>query len=353
MIRLVAATVGVFGLFGLIAGPVGAEVTAEQVQGAIDRGTGYLLAQQRDDGSWRGPGGVSALCTLALLSAGVKLDQEEMQMQKALYHLRYSIPPKRTYAVSVQTMVFARAEPDRDRELIVRNVRWLEETQIAEGPKKGAWCYPYVVGGGSDVHEKDGVPIIGDNSNSQFALLALHEAERVGVAANERTWEMAKEYWEQCQNADGSWGYPDRDGGTGSMTCAGISSLVIAADRVQQSDARESGETERVERAIRWLGRFYSVTSNPRSGRWNLYYLYGLERAGRLTSRRFIPLPSRRGQPSRADWYRDGADHLVRTQDSETGSWTSSPVETNHVIGTSFALLFLSKGRRPTPPTAN
>lgn len=353
MTRLLAATVTLFGLFGSMAGPGRAEVTAEQVLGAIDRGSAYLLARQRDDGSWRGPGGVSALCMLALLSAGVDLDQEEMQMQKALYHLRYSVPPKRTYAVSLQTMVLARAEPDRDRELILRNVKWLEETQITEGPKKGAWCYPYVVGGGSDVHEKNGVPTIGDNSNSQFALLALHEADRVGVAANERTWEMAKDYWEQCQNADGSWGYPDRDGGTGSMTCAGISSLVIAADKVQQSDAREPGETDRVERAIRWLGRHYSVTSNPPFGSWNLYYLYGLERAGRLTARRFIPLPWRPGQPSRADWYRDGAEHLVRTQDSESGSWTSLPRETNPVIGTSFALLFLSEGRWPAPPTAS
>ena len=32
----------------------------------------------------------------------------------------------------------------------------------------------------------------GDNSNSQFALLALHEAERVGVKASDRTWRLAK-----------------------------------------------------------------------------------------------------------------------------------------------------------------
>ena len=184
------------GLFGSIAGPVRAEVTAEQVRKAIDRGANYLLEQQRNDGSWSDmiaqPGGVSALCTLALLSAGVEPDDE--RMQKALNYLR-TIRPERTYVVALQTMVFARAEPDRDRELILRNVKWLENTQIIEGPFKGAWTYPGMGGAG------------GDNSNSQFALLALHEAERVGVVANEQTWRLAKTYWEKCQNDDGSWGY--------------------------------------------------------------------------------------------------------------------------------------------------
>ena len=35
-------------------------------------------------------------------------------MQKALEYLR-KIEPERTYVVSLQTMVFARAEPERDR----------------------------------------------------------------------------------------------------------------------------------------------------------------------------------------------------------------------------------------------
>ena len=45
----------------------------------------------------------------------------------------------------------------------------------------------------------------GDKSNSQFALLALHEAERAGVEVDYRTWALARAYWEDCQNADGSW----------------------------------------------------------------------------------------------------------------------------------------------------
>ena len=42
----------VAGLFGSIVGPVRAEVTAEQVRKAIDRGVNYLKEQQQPDGSW-------------------------------------------------------------------------------------------------------------------------------------------------------------------------------------------------------------------------------------------------------------------------------------------------------------
>ena len=346
MKRLLAAVALVAGLFGSVVGTVRAEVTAEQVRKAIDRGAHYLLGQQRNDGSWPDmigqSGGVSALCTLALLNAGVEPDDENMQ--KALNHLR-KIKPQWTYVVSLQTMVFARAEPEKDRVLIGRNVKWLENTQILEGPYKGAWTYPGVGGG--------------DNSNSQFALLALHEAERIGVSASDRTWLLAKNYWEKCQNKDGSWGYklePGSANGTGSMTCAGITSLAIAADKVQLSDARAAGDrieccvargagdANRIEQAMRWLDQHYSLDRNPgtNNSAWLLYYFYGLERAGRLTARRLI------GQH---DWYREGADRLIGMQAGQQGLsdfWTGAGVgESNPLIGTSFALLFLSKGRWP------
>jgi hypothetical protein len=328
--RLVVAAL-VAGLFGSVVGPVRAEVTAEQVRQAIAHGTAYLLEQQRADGSWPEMvgqnGGISALSTLALLNAGVDPDNEKIQ--RALLYLR-RIPAERTYVVSLQTMVFARATPDRDRALIARNVRWLERTQLSEGPYRGAWTYP-------------GLGAAGDNSNTQFALLGLFEAERVGVPANPQTWRLAKAYWERVQNEDGSWSYNlDTHAGTGSMTCAGITSLVIAADRVQLADARvngdhiecclprSGGDSDRIERGLQWLGRHYSVTHNPGENRWTLYYLYGLERAGRLTARRFLALPVRPGRPDRADWYREGAEWLVHRQEGMSGFWRAEgPAEIN------------------------
>jgi hypothetical protein len=349
--RLVTAAVLASGLFGMAVGPLRAEVTAEQVRAAIDRGVNYLKSEQRDNGSWIDAlgyeGGISALCTLALLNSGV--DPGDERMQKALGHLR-KIRPQKTYAIALQTMVFARAEPERDRLLIEGNVKLLERTQIREGPFRGAWGYP-----GGD----------GDNSNSQFALLALHEAERVGISASGSTWQLTRKYWENTQNGDGSWGYKQKGSpGTGSMTCAGVTSLVIAMDRVQAAGARVHGDrieccvprrasdaddADRIENGIRWLGQRYSVSHNPGNNAWLLYYLYGLERTGRLTARRFIPLfPAKPDRPNRADWYREGADGLVRRQDVVSGFWTGvGHAEDQPVIGTSFALLFLSKGRWP------
>ncbi len=338
-------------------------MTAEQVRQAIDRGVTYLKNQQQADGSWldQGPlimhGGVSALCTLALLNCGAEPDDDAMQ--QALQYLR-GLRSDKTYVVSLQTMVFARATPEKDRVLIRDNVEWLEKTQIRANDRNnfnnwsnGGWTYPVV---GFGIREAD-------NSNSQFALLALHEAERVGVSASDATWQRAKEYWERYQNRDGSWGYNRGNTiGTGSMTCAGITSLVIASDRVHSSDAKVVGnhircclphntkDDEYINNGIQWLGDHFSVTHNPGPAPINnLYYLYGLERVGRLTAKHFLPRSHPKlGQPDRADWYREGAEHLVRIQDAVLGSWQTPGVgDANPVIGTCFALLFLSKGRWP------
>lgn len=315
------------------------DISADQVREAIDKGVVYLKQQQKADGSWEEyagqPGGVSSLCSLALLNAGVEPD--DPQIQKSLAYLR-KFKPEKNYVTSLQTMVFARAQPQKDMLLINRNVKWLESMQIMDGPRKGSWSYPQ----GS-----------GDNSNSQFALLALHEAERAGVQVSEKTWRLAQAYWEDCQNTDGSWGYYKRVFGTGSMTCAGITSLVITSDKIDQPDAKAAGEKiqccgqgeseaeNRVEKALYWLGVNFSVSRNPGypGGLWSLYYLYGLERAGRLTSQRFI---------GKADWYREGAKHLIDSQDKLSGFWSGSGLaEDSRLVGTSFALLFLSKGRWP------
>ncbi len=318
--------------------PAQAEITAEEVREAIDRGVEYLKSQQLRNGSWQEwmgqIGGVTALATLALLNSGVEPQDEAVA--KALDYLR-RLKPETTYATSLQTMVFAEAAPDRDRLLIQRNVEWLEQTQIQEGPRKGAWSYPRANG---------------DNSNSQFALLALHEAERVGVKVSGRTWRLAKNYWEDCQNPDGSWGYYKGLAGTGSMTCAGISAMVIVTGAVHRADAKVEGdrieccvrsdsEGDSIQRALEWLAASFSVSRNPGAQSWLLYYLYGVERVGRLTARRFI---------GRHDWYREGADHLLEMRGGTVSrnAWKGvGHAEDDERIATSLALLFLAKGRRP------
>ncbi len=321
-------------LFAQPAGPV----TAEQVRAAIEGGTKYLLSEQDSRrGSWNElaqyPGGVTGLCTLALLNSGV--EPNDPQIQKALRYLR-KIEPSKTYSVALQTMALCAATPRRDLLQIQKNVRWLEQTQLSAGD----WSYPP----GS----------AGDNSNSQFAVLALHEAERVGAKVSLATWERAAEYWKGCQNPDGSWGYkPQWPDGSGSMTCAGIGAMVISTGHANNPNAevhnglvqccRPQEDDDSLERALTWLGRNFSVRRNPgRRGSghvWHYYYLYGLERVGRLTARRLI---------GEHDWYREGAEFLIQQQDQFSHLWAGTGhAEDNPHISTALALLFLSKGRRP------
>ena len=321
-----------------------AEITDQQAREAIENGVRYLLDKQsKTRGDWsehysQTVLGTSALATLALLNAGV--DPKSDSIQNALTYLRSMPMPESTYGISLQTMAFCAADPKRFRAEITRNVQWLEKSQMRAGPRVGSWSY----GGGRGTG--------GDNSNAQFAVLALHEAERVGVKVDPQTWKASLDYWVKCQNQDGSWSYLGSDAGTGSMTCAGITSVIICSGRVGDGDAKVNGETieccgeqannESVERGIQWLADHFHIDKNPNAplgGYW-LYYLYGLERVGRMSGRRFI------GQH---DWFREGAEILISMQDDLRGQWNGrGHAEGEYpVIATSLALLFLSKGRRP------
>ena len=129
----------------------------------------------------------------------------------------------------------------------------------------------------------------------------------------------------------------------------GVSSLIISGLRrfqgqeLIQGDVIENCGQGRangtLQAGIDWLATHFHVDQNFGAGQqWTLYYLYGLERAGRLAGIRFF------GQH---DWYRLGAEVLVREQNKLDGSWEGALIERDRVLATSFALLFLAKGRAP------
>jgi hypothetical protein len=326
-----------------------ADVTREEVERSIRDGIRYIKREQKADGSWRDADkdaktGTTSLATLALLTAGEKPDSPTVA--RALAYLRdpafTADNLDSTYAVALQTMVFAAADPLKDGNRIAKNVDWLQRTQIQRAdqvPWAGSWSYSRF----------KGRP--GDNSNSQYALLGLHAASEAGAVVKPEVWTLAREYWVKGQKANGSWAYtPDSGGETGSMTCAGLSSLVITGVRRYQGQEYLEGETihdcgkgganTNLLRGVSWMTQHFAVSQNPGSRNlWKYYYLYGLERAGRLAGIRFF---------GGNDWYRQGAEHLVHEQDRLGGFWQGSLNEEEHkVMTTSFALLFLAKGRAP------
>lgn len=314
----------------------GSKVTPQAVSAAIARCVDYLKSNQgsgNKPGKWSGHDadgcGQTCLVTIALLSAG--RDAKSPEVTKALNYIR-GVKPYRTYELSLKIMVLCLAEPKKDMPQIEQLVKLLVKRQLKDsGNNSGGW--PYLENSGGDA----------DESNTQFAVLALWEASKLGIEIDSKCFEQGNIYWTQ-RNSGGAWGYRGSPP-TGSMTCAGIASMIILQDAFEGVDAAVDGEQiqccglqndngTNLDRPINWLARNFAVTHNPGSGAYTYYYLYALERVGRLTGQRFI------GQH---DWYREGAEFLLSSQDIG-GSFRGGGEDT--ITASAMALLFLSKGKR-------
>ncbi len=319
------------------------EPLVERVRKAIEAGVRFLRDQEKGNGHWEvdqasvsRKGGWTSLAMLALLNAGV--GAEDPMIERGLKYLR-QVEPTQTYVVSLQTMVFAETARNEDRERIQGNVDWLIGAMVKEDGKCKGWGY----GSYSKSNNR-----ITDNSNTQYALLGLHAGKLTGAKIDREVWQMIQDYYVTTQHPDHGWIYSSAmasRGPTLTMTTAGLCGLLIsgmelnAGREVLQPDGTASNcgvyaENKAAADGLRWIAQRFNVKSNE-----NTYYnLYGIERAGRLSGQRFF---------GEHDWYREGCEFLVSAQ-KEDGSWQ----EPNNrggwpVISTSFALLFLSKGRTP------
>lgn len=318
---------------------------------SIKNGQDFLIDSQESNGSWKSnsaavqnqfPEGVASLAMLALLSSGVEKDHPSIQ--RGLKYLR-SLPaskPEKTYCISLAISALAAANTgQRDKSRIQMWAERLESIQVKEGEDSGGFGY-----GGPSRRTSD-------NSNAQYAILGLRDAVYAGANVKRRTWRLAKDYWERKQRSSGGFTYVDRPGDqeSGSMTVAGISSLVIVNSMLRDTNdehpdgtpicCQDNPQDENLRRAVEWLSRRFSVRGNPGDGKQTayLYYMYGLERAGRLSGTRFF---------GDHDWYREGAARLVKQQNSGQGSWKMlKGIESDPVVATSFSLLFLAKGLSP------
>lgn len=363
MLRLMPLLAVLAGLFVFVLVPTPAPAApppgeedefVRKVNRAIDRGVQYLKSQHNPRTHWEGfwlnqaadmQGGVTALAALALLNCGEKPDSKELKA--ALDYLR-SLRPSKTYVVGLSTMAFAEARQPRDLPTIQKNVDWLIQNATRSGGRITGWTYPF--NDNPSASQPDG-------SNTQYAVLGLYAGKQAGAKIDDEVWKQIRQLYIESQRPAGDagyWQYTEAGGLSGpsfTMTVAGASGLLIAGMGLNISQqgldpatgvAKNCGKYDLngpLQRGMNWIARHFAYY-NARESKSDFYNIYGIERVGRLSGQRFI---------GRTDWYRDGCELLVRDQTRE-GAWAQKhgiQIDGVNVIATSFALLFLSKGRTP------
>jgi len=314
LFRQTVLTIAALGVFSH-AGSVVAGVTTEDVNKSIEKGRAKLtkdLLTLKNNGF---ESGYSILAVMALLNCGTKPDDHSVALViKNLTSSAKAISADAyygTYRAGLLLTLLAMTHDASHKATATEVARILLHHQAVNG----GW---------------------GDNSRTQFALLGLKSAEDMGVTVPTQAFEKARRYMEGGQNPDGGWDYiaGRRQNSYGSMTVAGISSLFICGGRLYQGSkvCGQGTSDPRLAKGLEWMAKNFSVRTNPASGAGHHhYYLYGLERVGMLMAQKSI---------GGHDWYREGAEYLVRTQDG-WGSWG------NDMSATAFALLFLGKGSQP------
>jgi len=300
-------------------------VTPQEVSRAVEKGVEFIRSRQLPDGSWpyttpEHVQGAAALAVLALSEAGV--DEDDPAIVKGLeFVLRDSFT--QTYDAGCAAMAFESVNAGK----YIKGIAAARDFIVSAQNARGMWSYTL------------GNPLrtVGDNSNTQFAVLGLRAAMLVGLDVPPQTLGLCERHYGTSQNADGGWGYRPGDNSYGSMTAAGVASLYILGGRlyVESNVCGQYRQDPRIAAGLSWLVKNYNVTTNPaKNSTWLFYYLYALERVGVLTGFRDF---------GAHDWYLDGCRSILDAQNAD-GSWRSGR---DQIPNTCFALLFLSKGNVP------
>ena len=311
-------------LAGLCAGQgVQREIADADIDRAIDQAKRFLFAEQRRDGGWVmfhrtvPNGGYTAIAAFALLEAGES--PNDPKVAKALEAL-VAVPTPNVYVISLRVMALSRIVAAHAqspyREQLVKDVAWLTADAARQG---GAWGY-------------GGPQSSGDNSCSQFALLALWEADRAGIEIDPRLIRLVERTWLQRQRRDGGWTYaaqaPRDVKSTVSMTTAGIASLYICQDLLSNT-CRPYTHKRKTDAAWKFL-----AANLPPDYHDNGYLAFCVQRVGMASGRKRI---------AGLDWFSVGARKLAEPDPrgrSYRGEW-------GKYVRASFELIFLTRGRLP------
>lgn len=363
-----------------IVGTPARAVDQKAIDKAIEKGVEALRGMRRADGTWpHEQVGATALAGLALLECGAKEDDEDVRraadaVRKAGTTLTH------TYSVSLSILFLDRLGDRDDVPLIQSLTRRLLAGQDANS---GGWSYecPRISPGGAAAMPPFAMGF-GDNSNTQFAALALWVGHRYGVPIKDALTRLDRRF-RTTQMEDGGWTYmpmprppgmpanmplPPGMGSTATMTCAGLlalaitdgATLEIAREKKVKDKAPDISQDKELKKGLEALG---AVIDNPkglkpqqpgapfappgapfapaqRVGGRTYYFLWSLER---------VAVALHLDTIGKKDWYGWGAEILVENQDAN-GAW-------NGDFGfcgadTCFALLFLKRANLARDLTA-
>jgi squalene-hopene/tetraprenyl-beta-curcumene cyclase len=337
------------------------EPTAKEAQVLVDKALSFLKTQQAADGSFSakqlGPG-ITAVTVAALLRNGQS--PKEPVIARALAYLEKSVQPDggiyskflANYTTSVAVMAFREANIDGKFDKIIKNagafIKTLQQEESTTDLSK--------LNAGGFSYDKSGKP---DASNTAFAIEALIAA---GVDKNDPAIKKALEFMSKCQNLPGEYNplgfakktteddkggltylpdtkdnkYATADGGLrslGGMTYGGLKSFLYAG--VDKKD-------ERVQAAINWIRKHYTLEENPGLGQSGLYYYYHVF-AKAMDALGEEPFADAKG--TKHYWKRELFDALAKRQQAD-GSWRNAGDKTfgegDPNLATAFALLSLS-----------
>jgi hypothetical protein len=365
----------------------------EKVNRAIENGLTRLRKGQKPTGTWldQYPIALAALPGLTLLECGVPATDEGVR--KAAKFVRDRVESMseehRTYTYSLAILFLDRLGDDADRPLIhtlalrliagqrpdggwtynvpkveFRNherlmlaltltrpreleglIKAVEKPGVMEGIKRGegkpedaarkavaelpeplqklpSFAGEEPWGGGGDAT---------DNSNTQFAGLALWASLRHGVPAEAALRRFALRF-RNTQRGDGRWNYHPHSGmpafASPAMTGVGLLGLGIGHGLNTDPD-RKPLDDEQVKKGMKELGGLMDAADAQ-----NLYFLWTLERVGVLYNVRQI---------GGKDWYRHAVDILLERQQWHGGWDMHGYYEANGTIDTCLALLILKR----------
>ena len=209
-----------------VGGPAGAqELDKATVKASIDKGLAWLQEQQKPDGTFEAanlgggmhetnyPIGRCALGTLTLLKCGVPPNDRSIQ---AAFAYMYAQPLEKTYGVamlilaiearyvpakdelekelekkgygSIARKKFQKKASPADRQKLQECVDWLVANR---SPR--VWRYPGAAQDGATE----------DNSNAQYAMLALKSASRMGIKVDPDVFAKVADYFVENQDPKG------------------------------------------------------------------------------------------------------------------------------------------------------